>query len=231
MKQSTRIALGYLAIAITWISASDFLFARLFPESYIVISIYKGWIFVVMTALLLKIWLAGEENRRDALRQRAQSDPSTDPLTGLHSRAALLDGIGRAIARDPSERKGFGIVYLDIDGFKAFNRTHGFATGDGLLREFGARLRALLGPGEFAGRFDGDAFVVVANDAGGLAALADRLTAALGKPYRIKGRELQVAVSAGIARYPEQGPNVDALLASADDAAAEAARAKADAPA
>lgn len=218
MKHSSRIALGYLAISIAWIGASDFLLGHIFPESYVVISLYKGWFYVGGTALLLKIWISAEESRRDDVEARLQDSAVTDPLTGLRNRIALIDHLNHAVARARRERDCFGLLYLDIDGFKAINDTLGHAAGDALLIEFSRRLSKTLRSGEIAARLGGDEFVVLIEECDDVDGLSDRLMAALREPYWVKGREMPVTVSVGVARFPAHGENADALLHAADSA-------------
>jgi diguanylate cyclase (GGDEF)-like protein len=219
MKHSTRIALGYLALSIAWISASDSLLGRLLPDDYVVISLYKGWVFVGLTALLLKFWLAAEESRRDVIEARLRDSAITDPLTRLHNRIAIIDHLNVAVARARREHIRFGLLYLDIDGFKTINDTLGHAAGDELLIEFSRRLRATLRAGEIAARLGGDEFVVLIEDCGNMEGVSRRLMLALGEPpYRVKGRDLPITVSIGLAEFPAHGTDADSLLHAADSA-------------
>jgi diguanylate cyclase (GGDEF)-like protein len=218
MKHSTRIALGYLAISIAWIGASDFLLGRIFPESYVVISLYKGWFYVGGTALLLKFWLAAEESRRDVVEARLQDSAITDPLTKLHNRIALIDHLNVAVARARREHGCFGLLYLDIDDFKAINDTFGHAAGDTLLVELSRRLRSTLRTGEIAARLGGDEFVVLVEECGDVEGLSMRLMSVLREPYSVKGEEIPITVSIGLAEFPAHGGDADALLHAADSA-------------
>ncbi len=228
MKHSTRIALGYLAISIAWIGASDVFLGRIFPASYVVISLYKGWIFVGATALLLKFWLAAEETRRDEVEARLQGSAITDPLTGLHNRIALIDHLNHALARARRERGCFGLLYFDIDDFKSINDTLGHAAGDALLVELSRRLRSTLRTGEIAARLGGDEFVVLVEDCEDLEGLSTRLMAVLREPYRVKEQEVTVTVSVGLAEFPAHGTDADALLHAADSAMYRSKRAGRD---
>lgn len=228
MKHSTRIALGYLAISIVWISASDVLLARIIPESYAMISLYKGWFYVGATALLLKLWLAAEESRRDVVEARLQDSAITDPLTKLHNRIALIDHLNVAVARARRGHGRFGLLYLDIDDFKTINDTLGHAAGDALLIEFSRRLRSTLRTGEIAARLGGDEFVVLVEECGDVEAVSMRLMAVLREPYPVKGTTVSITVSVGLAEFPTHGADADALLHAADSAMYGAKRAGRD---
>lgn len=224
MKHSTRIALGYLAISIAWIGASDFLLGHIFPASYVVISLYKGWFYVGGTALLLKFWLAAEESRRDVVEARLQDSAITDPLTRLHNRIALIDHLNVAVARARREHACFGLLYLDIDDFKTINDTYGHAAGDALLVEFSRRLLSTFRTGEIAARLGGDEFVVLVEECGDLEGLSTRLMSVLREPYSVKDRDIPITVSVGVAEFPAHGADADALLHAADSAMYRAKR-------
>lgn len=81
---------------------------------------------------------------------------ATDPLTGLHNRAGVLDALELAL----SSNVDVGVLFVDLDGFKSVNDRLGHDAGDQLLRSAATRLRALAGAG-VAGRVGGDEFVVV----------------------------------------------------------------------
>lgn len=218
MKHSTRIALIYLAFSAVWIGVSDSTLEALFRERYLQISLYKGWAFVGITAMFLKIWLLAEERRRDDVEARLQTSAVTDPLTGLRNRIALIEHLDHAIARARRENRHIGLLYLDIDGFKAINDTHGHAEGDALLREFAARLSRGLRASEVAARLGGDEFVVLVDGGDDLAALSQRMMTSLREPYPIAGQPMPVTVSIGVAEFPRHGSNSDALLHAADAA-------------
>ncbi len=218
MKHSTQIALGYLAIATVWVGASDWLAAAILPDAYLDVSLYKGWLFVGATSALLKIWLAAEEDRRDEIEARLQESAVTDSLTGLRNRAAFIEHLRHAVERARRGGHRFGLLYLDVDGFKAINDTLGHGAGDAVLREVAARLRAVLRAAEIAARLGGDEFVVLAETGGDLETLAQRVADALGAPYVVDGAEVPIQVSIGVARFPNDGLDADSLLNAADGA-------------
>lgn len=218
MKHSSRIALGYLVIAIVWIGISDRLLALLLPAAYLDVSLYKGWLFVGGTALLLKLWLGAEERRRDEIEARLQQSAVTDSLTGLRNRAAFIDHLHLAVERAQRGNLRFGLLYLDVDGFKTVNDTLGHAAGDAVLREVAKRLTTVLRSAEVAARLGGDEFVVLAETGRDLDALARRVAAVLAAPYAVEGGRLPIRVSIGIAQFPDNGTNADAMLHAADAA-------------
>jgi len=216
VKHSTRIAIGYLGLSILWIAVSDPLFAALFPQSFPTISLYKGWIFVAATALLLKLWLGAEEARRDEVEARLQESAIVDPLTGLHNRAAFIDHLDHALRLAAREERRFGLLFIDVDNFKSVNDGHGHAIGDGLLREVARRIAETVRASDVAARLGGDEFVVLVDNGHDLAILGARLLAAMRHPYVIEDTPIVATVSIGYARYPDHGSTPDALLHAAD---------------
>ncbi len=213
---SSRIALGYLGLSALWIGASDSLFAALFPESYPTISMYKGWGFVAVTALLLKFWLATEERRRDEFETRLRETAVTDALTGMRNRAAFIEHLEQTVLRARREERRFGLLFIDLDDFKQVNDTLGHAIGDELLREVARRIAATVRESDVAARLGGDEFVVLVDNCTDIQILAERLLGALRRPFAIDGHALDTTASIGAALYPEHGVDGIDLMRSAD---------------
>ncbi|GAA4945473.1 GGDEF domain-containing protein [Actinoplanes utahensis] len=146
-------------------------------------------------------------------RRALQHQATHDGLTGLPNRAQL------ATYADERAGRPLGVLLLDLNGFKQVNDTYGHAAGDRLLHEVGARLTAVLGPDELAGRIGGDEFLVLLPEtaADALDPVADRIRAAVRRPIDIGGREVTVGVSVGTAhREAGSGATLDTLSAEAD---------------
>lgn len=147
-----------------------------------------------------------------------------DPLTGLPNRLLLADKVRQAIA---NTAKGFCIVYLDLDGFKAINDNFGHEVGDRVLKEVAARLRGTTRESDTAARIGGDEFVVVVLDAGSddkAVHVAGNILNAIKHPMSISGREHRVGASIGVSRFPVDGREIDELLSRADRAMYQAKR-------
>jgi diguanylate cyclase (GGDEF)-like protein len=142
-----------------------------------------------------------------------------DSLTGLPNRLQLRQHLDRAIARSRRHGQLMAVLCLDLDRFKDVNDTLGHPTGDALLEEVAARLRANVREIDLVGRLGGDEFAVVAEDleaADGAVRLARRLCTALGELYQVNGHEVTTSTSIGIALGPVDGSSGETLMKEAD---------------
>lgn len=177
------------------------------------------------------VWVIGtgwdvteDRDREERLRHNALHDP----LTGLANRAFLMELLTLAAhraKRDAGHR--FGVVYLDLDGFKEVNDRHGHPFGDRVLAAVGDRLRLLIRKSDTAARVGGDEFVILADPVQGdegLARLADRVLAGLREPLLVNGTRVALTASLGLALCDGEDDDPQALLARADEAMYRAKR-------
>lgn len=153
----------------------------------------------------------------NTLLERAIARSQTDPLTGIGNRERLIEHMEQRIA---SGRK-FGLLFLDLTGFKRFNDRYGHLAGDEVLRIVARRLLSDVRAGDLPVRWAGDEFVVVLDgltDARALALRAAVLAAHLSEPFALEGGTASIGVSIGGALFPSQGRHIDELLAVADRA-------------
>lgn len=144
-----------------------------------------------------------------------------DLLTGLPNRHRLHVELQYAIAKAAETGEGLAVLYLDLDGFKAVNDRAGHATGDRVLREVGQRLQQGLRQGDLVARVGGDEFVALlpgCRDSRAARTIADDLRARLGLPCTLPDGPFRPDASIGIACYPRDGTDAEALLAHADRA-------------
>ncbi|GEA87150.1 diguanylate cyclase domain-containing protein [Cellulomonas cellasea] len=146
---------------------------------------------------------------RDALALQALHDP----LTGLLVRSVLLDRLAHSLSRLDRHPGGVAVLFVDLDGLKDVNDTHGHAAGDTLITSAARRLRSAVRPSDAVARFGGDEFVVVTDELGSgdatalAGAVAERLLAALGEPCTVApGVVVQPSASIGIAVADSSGP-------------------------
>ncbi|MEA2216193.1 MAG: hypothetical protein QOK19_1754, partial [Solirubrobacteraceae bacterium] len=125
-----------------------------------------------------------------------------DPLTGLPNRALLQDRLEHALTHAGRGGQYVGALFIDLDHFKVINDSLGHDVGDELLIQVATRLTGLLRDSDTLGRLGGDEFVVVAESGADPAQhvrLAERCGAALEEPFVIRGDELVISASIGIA--------------------------------
>ena len=142
-----------------------------------------------------------------------------DTLTGLPNRLLFRDHLDLAIAQTRRGGPGLALLFLDIDRFKVINDSLGHSSGDRLIREVGARLRAAVREGDTVARLGGDEFIVLllgVDDPGKAATVAEKVLASLRLPFRLEGRELFVTTSMGVSVYPVDGHDAEALIKNAD---------------
>ena len=145
-----------------------------------------------------------------------------DGLTALPNRRALMLTLPEAMHRAARASKPCALLFLDMDGFKSVNDTHGHEEGDELLRQFGARVLDAVRKTDSVARLAGDEFVVVLEgltDAHDAHEKAGTLLAVLGEPYQLKRATVTVGASIGVALHlPGAVQDLDAWLARADGA-------------
>lgn len=155
---------------------------------------------------------------RASLEQRLRKQAYEDQLTGLANRTMLTELLSRVTAASgPSTLTG--LLYLDLDRFKAINDSLGHAVGDGLLIAFVERLRSALRPGDTIARLGGDEFVVLLGELPALAdacRVAERILGALSDPLHVYGAEIHVSSSIGIAAERGISDGGQQLLRQAD---------------
>ena len=145
-----------------------------------------------------------------------------DPLTGLPNRALFRERLANALQRSRRHSANVAVLFIDLDGFKAINDSHGHEAGDALLKTVAARLVEHVRPGDTVGRLAGDEFVVLCDQveqAAAISTLAERLNDALREPVEIVGeRQISVSASIGVAVGHGSTHRGDDLLRSADTA-------------
>jgi diguanylate cyclase (GGDEF)-like protein/PAS domain S-box-containing protein len=143
-----------------------------------------------------------------------------DDLTGLPNRALLLEHLSRALARSRRTGAAVGVLFLDLDGFKAINDSFGHSAGDEYLTRVATRIRASVRASDLAARVGGDEFVVVCENLAGpadAAVVADQIQRALATEIPLRAASVTAGASIGIAvSHPGSAP--ETLLRDADAA-------------
>ena len=169
----------------------------------------------ILLAVASKVALSVE----NALKyQQAESSATTDYLTGLPNARSLFVHLAQEVARCRRMKSSLAVLVCDIDGFKQINDSFGHLEGDKLLREFTTRLKDVCRGYDYVARMGGDEFVITAPGLTADAAKekAERLNqAAIESGRDVCGRDL-ITLSVGTAFCPEDGYDVERLLAEAD---------------
>ncbi len=136
----------------------------------------------------------------------------TDPLTGLSNARTLNRVLELELARAQRQGSEVSVALFDVDGFTSLNRTSGPRVGDQVLRQVAAVLAETVRLVDTVARTGGDEFVVIAPGSAGLT-VARRVVDGIGRLEEIEGHP--VSVSAGVARFPQDGSDAEALLDAA----------------
>lgn len=161
----------------------------------------------------LRIFADVTERRRNETRIAHMA--RHDGLTDLPNRMLLRERLEEAIAG----KKGFALLYLDLDRFKLVNDTFGHPAGDSLLKTIAKRLCDCVRDRDTVARLSGDEFAIVqvsATTPKDAAALAQRIAGIMNAPFDVAGHQMFVGVSIGIATWPSDGEDPDQLLKNAD---------------
>lgn len=164
---------------------------------------------------------------RKLLQEQLAHMAHFDSLTGLPNRALFFDRAGQAITIAKRENRLCGILFIDLDGFKIINDTHGHETGDRLLSQVADRIRSALRASDTVARMGGDEFTVILatlKERSDAAHVAKNIIALLSKPIIIGTSVCEIGASIGICIYPDDGDNAEKLLHGADTAMYEVKR-------
>ena len=159
--------------------------------------------------------------KRKKMEEDLKKLATTDPLTGAKNRRSFLQLFEQELLRCQRYGHKLALLMIDIDHFKDVNDTHGHQTGDKVLQEISLRVTGKLPPEWSFYRMGGDEFAVIVESELTDAA-TERLLKELEKschdPLVIAGKKIRLSASTGIANFPEDGIDTDALLNIADSA-------------
>ena len=145
-----------------------------------------------------------------------------DSLTALPNRSLFLKKLSLAPSHMRASGKAFGVIFIDVDGFKQVNDTYGHRSGDDLLIQLAQRLSAAVRDLDTVARLSGDEFTIIleglvepVDDA---TRIAEKIIVSLNKPFLLSGREVRVSASMGVALHRQGECNTAELLGRADKA-------------
>lgn len=160
---------------------------------------------------------------RKILEERITHMAMFDELTGLPNRSFLVDALQRTVAVALRRQEVVGILYVDLDAFKAVNDQMGHAAGDAVLREVAVRLLACVRAEDVVARLGGDEFLVITQaDSGNVlencTVLARRIIETVSQPIELPEGQAVVGASIGIAEYPSGEASIERCIHYADAA-------------
>ena len=144
-----------------------------------------------------------------------------DQLTGLPQAGLAADRLESALVHARRVQRKVALLFVDLDGFKAVNDTHGHAAGDEVLRHFASRLRSTVREHDTVARVGGDEFIVILTglaDPAAATRVAEKIIETVTEPVAWHMHSLSVGASIGIALYPDQAQDGESLRRLADAA-------------
>lgn len=180
---------------------------------------------IVLTTLLGRLsWQLAQSRLREseskvAHAERVEYLAYHDGLTALPNRSLFSKLLGQSISEAHRYERGLAVAFLDLDRFKQINDTLGHEAGDQLLQEVAVRLTACVRKSDVVARLGGDEFVVLLPELGDgkyAASVAQKILAAVAKPFTLIGHEFRITTSIGISTYPEDGLDEQTLTKNAD---------------
>jgi diguanylate cyclase (GGDEF)-like protein len=159
------------------------------------------------------------ENAR--LFEEVQNLALTDALTGLYNRRGLFEIGHIEFTRTHRLERPFSLIMIDIDHFKLVNDEYGHPVGDQVLQFLASELQSKVRGSDIVGRYGGEEFAIFLSDSDGKSAmrLANRLRATIEKtPFFVGESQIKITISLGVAESNENSPNLETLVARADQA-------------
>ena len=210
-----KISFSYLLLGVLWICFFDKIIYFFSPdETYVLVaSTYKGWIFVIVTSLILYFLIHGLLKRYEKLEEKNLYLSYTDALTGFYNRRYYE----MEIKRINSEMElPISIILADVNGLKMINDAFGHKAGDDLLKKSAEVIRRSSRPNDIAARCGGDEFVILLphttfEEAG---ALADQIRDGC---YQENVNHVPVSMSLGWATKISSSEELSEILKSAED--------------
>lgn len=144
-----------------------------------------------------------------------------DVLTNLPNRLLFYEMAERSLNLAKRNNNQIGIMFIDLDGFKAVNDNYGHEVGDQVLIEISQRLKNSLRASDDVARMGGDEFTAIIQDVhkkNDITILALKIIKSVSEKIIVNSHELQLGASIGVALYPENGNDINKLVKKADSA-------------
>lgn len=185
---------------------------------------YMPWLATIMVGVLIVaalVWRRAREVTAEVIKRQEEVSHRAlhDPLTGLANRTLFNSQLDAALSEFSRHGKGFALHLIDLDRFKDVNDTLGHQAGDELIRQAATRLKSVCRASDTVARLGGDEFAIVQSDVSSPASaarLARRAVEQLANVYKVKGAELFVSGSIGLALCEDDSHTRDELTRQAD---------------
>lgn len=168
----------------------------------------------------LLVELETQKKTIESQKEQIEYLANHDALTGLPSLRLADDRLNAVLKLAKQQNHKSALLFLDLDGFKAINDTHGHEAGDSVLKTVAERITSVIRAGDIACRVGGDEFLVImerVKSLSDLEGLCQRLILVISTPLPYKNTELAVGVSIGAASYPCSASNSRSLRIKADE--------------
>ena len=179
---------------------------------------YLRWLITISTLTVAGLLVDHLARRQDVTIERLNAAVRSDPLTGLLNRKGFAEAFAVALASAKRRNSSFAVLVGDLDRFKLVNDRLGHAAGDETLKSVARVLEQSTRGHDRAARLGGEEFAIIASDADARQArrAAERLRERIAAAFA--GSPVPVTISLGVAVYPDDGTDSDALMLAADRA-------------
>lgn len=181
--------------------------------------VHLSWSAVLSRDHGVIISVGRDVSERKQAEQHIRYLATHDGLTDLPNRNLIQDRIQQVIRHARRTDRLLALLFLDLDRFKVINDGYGHPFGDLVLKAAAERLVSLVREGDSVARQGGDEFLILLTDlrkANDAYLVAQKLVENLGRPLVVRGREIHLTGSIGVAVFPRDGATADALIGNAD---------------
>ncbi|MFD2231949.1 EAL domain-containing protein [Alkalimarinus sediminis] len=164
---------------------------------------------------------------RNAVEKQQTTKSHIDTLTGVVNRQVFFDRFHQSILRADRHEDVTGLLLLNVDDFSRVNERFGYQYGDQLIKRVASRLRQGLRKSDSLARIGGDEFAVILehlDDSIDANHVAAKLLELFEQPFDLDHHQLMVTLSAGVAVFPDAGPDTESILKNANRAMQDAKR-------
>jgi diguanylate cyclase (GGDEF)-like protein/PAS domain S-box-containing protein len=165
--------------------------------------------------------LQKEVEEREKIAAELKFHANHDSLTGLPSLRLCKDRLERSLAESRRNKQLSAVMFVDLDGFKLINDTHGHECGDIVLKTTADRIRAEIRETDTVARIGGDEFLIILSNMSNMHVtqrVAGKLIEQISKVILHGSQEIEITASIGIAIYPDDGTTPEEIIQQADKA-------------